>query len=262
MIVGGINDWKMSLMTVLLTQIRQVLIDLKSEKITVRSKCLDEFHNILDNRSRDLLVFLRSSHNNRTDDDDHEVLTWSDLFSGLHDAIKDQCARLDASNRSQTMLKSLIAKNDGYKGALRKCINLANEDGPNVSYTKICHAAFECFDTPAMNAYFDDLYMQIVRKHILNAKHSLSELKITDWSRKCHKMHIILCKNYIHIPSFFAIFNFIYSSTLSLTTTIRSKSNSKNRFAPMHSIDHTKWFEISVYGERFTSIFTKCHSDR
>lgn len=172
-------------MSALLMQIKQlVLIDLKSDKVTVRTKSLDEFHNIFDNRSKDLYAILRARNNDRTDDDDdHETFTWSELFIGIHEALKDQCMRIDAGRRAQNQ-KSLIAKNDSYKEALRKCINVANEHIPNVSYTKICQAAFECFSMPSVSIYFDAVYLQIVRKHILNAKHSLSEIKVADWSRK------------------------------------------------------------------------------
>lgn len=175
----------MSSSAALLMQIKQlVLIDLKSDKVTVRTKSLEEFHNIFDHRSKDLCAILRASNNNRTDDDDdHETFSWSELFTGIHEALKDQCMKIDAGRRTQS-LKSLIAKNDSYKEALRKCINVANEHIPNVSYTKICHAAFECFSMPAVSMYFDSVYLQIVRKHILNAKHSLSEIKVADWSRK------------------------------------------------------------------------------
>lgn len=177
----------MASMTALLMQIKQlVLIDLKSDKTTVRTKCLDDFHNIFDNRGKELCAILRTNNNQRNandDDDDTETFTWSQLFTGLHEALKDQCMRIDAAKSVQTQ-KTLIAKNDAYKEALRKCVNMANEHIPNVPYTKICHASFECFQVPALRMYFDGLYLQIVKKHILNAKHSLSDIKIAEWSRK------------------------------------------------------------------------------
>lgn len=167
-------------MAALLTQIKQIIIDLKSDKVTVRSKGLDEFQNIFDNRSKELSALLRSN-NNCGDDDD--PFSWSNLFEEVHAAVKDQCYRIESSNRLQNQ-KGLISKNDSYKGALRKCINAANEQMPNVSYTNICTAALECFETPCMRNHFDAVYLQIVFKHILNAKHCLNELKIDEWSRK------------------------------------------------------------------------------
>lgn len=174
----------MSNRSILLTNVKQVLIDLKSDRANVRSQSLDNFHNILDNRSSELCALFRSSHNY---DDGDDTFSWSELFYGLHDAIKDQCIRLETS-RSQSQ-KSLVAKNDGYKEALRKCINMANERVPNVSYTKICHAAFECFENSTIRHHFDVLYLQIVFRHILSARHNISELKISDWSCKLEFIH-------------------------------------------------------------------------
>lgn len=170
----------MSSMTALLVQVKQILIDLKSDRVTVRNKAVDEFHNILDNRSKELSAILRSNSNIS---DDEDPFLWSHLFDEVHSAVKDQCYRIDTGNRSQSQ-KGLITKNDGYKEALRKCINAANEHIPNVSYTKICTAVLECFEVPCVRAHFDAVYLQIVFKHILNAKHSLNELKIDVWSRK------------------------------------------------------------------------------
>lgn len=195
---------KMSSQAALLMNIKQfVFIDLKSEKVTARTQSLDHIHNIFDNRGEELCAILRSTNTNRSDDDS---FSWRDLFDGLHEAIKDQCMRIDAGRRSQNQ-KTLIAKNDAYKEALRKCINLANKHNPNVSYTKICHSAFECFEIPAISPHFDSIYLQIVLKHILNAKHSTSELKVADWSRKCLILPFSLhTKKNIRQPTLFCIF--------------------------------------------------------
>lgn len=181
-------------------QIKQlVAIDLKSDKATVRTKSLDEFHNILDNRSKELNAILRpipkSSNNHRMDVDDvddHDAFTWSDLFTCLHEALKDQCIRIDACRSAQTQ-KTLMGKNDAYKEALRKCVDLANEHTPCVPYTKICHAAFECFQVPSIHIHFDGLYLQIVKKHILSAKHSLSDIKSDDWKSKLNFERFCFC---------------------------------------------------------------------
>lgn len=173
----------MASQSALLTNIKQVLIDLRSDKTTIRANGLKNFHNILDNRSADLRLVLKATTNRRNDDyDADDPVTWAFVYDELHIAIREQCQRIDKSS-SQSQ-KSLISKNDEYKGALRKFINAANEKIAHVSYKKICHSAFECFETPAIAAHYDGLYLQIVYKHILNAKHSIGELVLADWSRK------------------------------------------------------------------------------
>lgn len=173
----------MTSQSVLLTNVKQVLIDLRSDKATLRAHGLQNFHNILDTRSAELRVILRPNANNRHPDDYDEDFTWTQLFDGLHDAIREQCQRIYAAKSTQSQ-KTLISKNDEYKEALRKCINVANEKIAHVSYKKICVSAFECFGTANIAMYYDALYLQIVYKHILNAKHSTGELLVADWSRK------------------------------------------------------------------------------
>lgn len=174
----------MSTLSAFMTNIEQVLIDLRSDKTTVRTKSLENLHSYFDSRSDDLHAIFKSNNNSRRDnDDDNESLSWTSLFNGLHNAIRNQCALISAS-RSQQTQKTLIAKNDAYKEVLRKCINLANERTPNVPYKQICQVAFDCFGTPEMSSYFDALYLQIIYKHILNSKHNIGELSKTEWSRK------------------------------------------------------------------------------
>lgn len=170
----------MSSTAALLINIKQALIDLRSDKSNVRAHGLTNFHSILDNRSSDLSLILRSTTNRHDSDDDS--YTWTNLFDDVHSAIREQCQRI--AGKSSQSQKSLISKNDEYKEALRKCINVANQQIPHVAYKKICHSAFECFETPAIAMYYDTLYLQIVYKHILNAKHSIGELLVADWSRK------------------------------------------------------------------------------
>lgn len=167
----------------LLTNIKQSLIDLRSDKSNVRAHGLTNFHSILDNRSSDLSLILRETTNRNDYEDD--PYTWSNLFEDLHSAIREQCQRI--AGKSSQSQKSLISKNDEYKEALRKCINVANEQIPHVAYKRICHTAFECFETPAIAIYYETLYLQIVYKHILNAKQSIGELLVADWSREFFK---------------------------------------------------------------------------
>lgn len=174
-------------MSSIATTIQQVLIDLRSDKANVKAKSLENLHNIFDNRSEELNSIFKSNKNRRRnndgDDDDDESLSWYRLFNELHNAIKNQCALINASKSHQSQ-KTLIAKNDTFKELLRKCINLANEQIPNVTYKQICQAAFECFEISSVCLYFDAVYLQIIYKHILNAKHSISELNQAEWSRK------------------------------------------------------------------------------
>lgn len=179
----------MSSQSALLVNVKQVLIHLRSDKTNVRAQGLQTFHSILDNRSADLRSLLIPATDRQHNDDYDDEFSWTHLFDGLHDAIKEQCQRIHAAKSTHSQ-KSLISKNDEYKEALRKCINVANEKFAHVSYRKICHSAFECFETPAIAMHYDALYLQIVYKHILNAKHSIGELVVADWSRMSFLLYL------------------------------------------------------------------------
>lgn len=169
----------MSSQSELFTNIKYtVLNDLIKSKTFIRA--LKKIHDIFDNRTKDLCEILNPNNTCHSDDD---FFSWNELFDGLHEAIKIHCKRI-VDTQTLKSKNSLISKNGEFEEALRKCINLANPVVPNVSYTKICQSAFECLETPTIYCHFHELYISIVLKHILNAKHSISELKITDWSRK------------------------------------------------------------------------------
>lgn len=161
--------------TILSNEINQCVIDIKSDKVTIRQKGLDNIDNLLDNRSDDVARVLESG--------DEDCLSWKMFFAELHYALRDQSSRLDSA-RSVANLNTLKNKNDAYKSALTKCINLANQHTLNVPLRNICETAFECFDNAAVRKYFDGCYLKIVNKHILNTKFHLDGLEFTHWSRK------------------------------------------------------------------------------
>lgn len=203
----------MSSQSELLTNVQYtVLNELIKRKTFIRA--LKKIHDIFDNRTKDLCEILSPYNRIHSDDD---FFSWNELFDGLHEAIKIHCKRI-VYTQTPKGKNSLISKNGEFKEAFRKCINLANPVVPNVSYTKICQAAFECLETPTIYYHFDELYVSIVLKHILNAKHSISELRVTDWSRKfydqiygfCLKKNLILWKKNTHFDT-----NFCFKGLLS-----------------------------------------------
>lgn len=155
--------------------IKQILIDIKSDKTTVRSKSLNDFQQIIDDRSEELHRALTS--------DDEDAITWNALYFELHEALKEQCVRLE-SCRTASTLNTMKNKNDAYKSILTKCINVANERDPNIPLRSISDSVFDCFESSSISKYFDTCYLKITYKHILNTKFNLVELKVNDWSRK------------------------------------------------------------------------------
>lgn len=158
---------------ILSNEIKQAIIDLKSDKASLRSKGLDNIQQLIDNRSNDIDSILRSNH--------EDYITWSTLYSELHETIREQCLRLE-SCRSGSSLTTLKNKNDAYKSIFTKCINLANQHNSNVPLRRICETAFECFSNTIFRTYFDGCYLKIINKHVLCTKFNLDSLEVSDWS--------------------------------------------------------------------------------
>lgn len=166
---------KMTTTQILLNRINQCVIDIKSDKVATRNSALEHIGTLLDNQPDDVIRVFESG--------DENCLSWKNLFIELHYAVQDQCSRLDSA-RNATNLNTLTNKNDAYKGALIKCINLANQHKLNVPLRNMCEAAFECFRNATMRKYFDGCYLKIINAHILNTKFPLDNLELTHWSRK------------------------------------------------------------------------------
>lgn len=185
----------------LINQIKQTLTDISSDKVTIRTKALDNFNNLVDNRSDDVCRVL----NSLVDED----FKWHTVFRELSNAVRDQSYRVD-NCRSATSSSQQKNKNDSYKTALAKWVNLANQQAPNISPRIICDVAFECFRTPSIRQSFDLCYLKIVFKHVLDTRFSLDELEVSDWSRKPFFQHFFLKEN-IKFPHFrrIVVFHFL-----------------------------------------------------
>lgn len=174
----------MSTTRILSNKINQYVIDIKSDKVTTRNTALEDIITLLDNQPDDVNSVLESG--------DEDFISWKNLFTEMHYAIQDQCNRLDSA-RSATNLITLKNKNDAYKSALIKCINLANNHKLNVPLRCICELAFECFGGATIRKYFDGCYLKIINTHILNTKFPLDNLELTHWSRKFFNLkHIFI----------------------------------------------------------------------
>lgn len=156
--------------------VSQSLLDLKNSKVTIRTKSLDHIQALLNDRPNDLKTAMAYSLAYQ------DAISWDKLYSGLHDAIKDQCDRLDQC--SQSNFATTKNKNDAYKSAISKCIDLATEQQPEIKLRNICSSVLECFENATQCKFFAPCYLKIAHKHILNSKSNLNELKLEEWTRK------------------------------------------------------------------------------
>lgn len=159
---------------VLSQTIKHHLLELKSDKITVRTKSLESIERIFDDRSRDLKITIANG--------DVDTVTWTELYFGLHDSLKDQCDRLDKCTRAN--LDTTRNKNGAFKTVITKCINLASENVPHIPLRTVLETVLECFQNATSCTHFASCYLKIAHNFVLNTKSNLNELKLADWSCK------------------------------------------------------------------------------
>lgn len=164
----------MSAEIILNQTIRQYLLDLKSDKVTTRTKSLENIQRQLDDRPADLKKCFAYC--------DEDAIKWKDFYHSLHDAVREQCERLDKCTRAN--IETTKNKNDAYKTVITKCINLANEPVAQIPLRTICDTVLGCFRTATHCKYFASCYLKIAHKHILSTKGNLNELKASDWAGK------------------------------------------------------------------------------
>lgn len=151
-------------------EIDKQLVDIRSDKVTVRTKALESLHQIFDNRSKELIKLLGTKRG----------VTWTSLHRNLHEALKAQAERLD-DPRCTTATKN---RSGDYSTALMKCVDIANAQTQSITYDVLLETAFEAFADNATRKHCDLCYVQIIRKHVLKSRRNLATVKISQWSRK------------------------------------------------------------------------------
>lgn len=226
---------------ILLHDIEKSLLDIQSDKVTVRTKALESLQHIFDNRSQEVIKVLASKQD----------VSWRGVYMNLHDAVNAQAARLDDS-RCTTATKN---RSSDYSNTLMKCINLANSQTQNIAYDVILETAIQSFADVSMRNHFDLCYVQIIRKHILNSRHNLATVKIHQWSRKY--WHLYFHWLYFIYQYILEMVSNLYRAFIVFVRFIREKRNAKIKFAGMFPTIDQMWHQIYTFGTRFTSISTE-----
>lgn len=166
-----------SQLSILSQSLMTIDFEIRSDKQTIREKALRQIQHILFNRSDDLVELL--SNSNSTVD-----ITWCRLFETAHESIVEASGRLAAA-ADQRKLSLLKSKIDDKINIIQKIVLLSCQDRViRISHKSILQKSFQCFRNRCMVQYFGDCYLQIVTKHVLNAKADLSEIKCDEWSGK------------------------------------------------------------------------------
>lgn len=163
--------------TILNQLLMSIDFELRSDKPSIRDKALTKIQHILVHRTDELTELLSNSNANAD-------ITWSRLFDTAHESIVD-AAGVMASTQDQRKLTTLKGKVGDKINIIQRIVALSCQDrviriGPKSVLEKV----FQCLRHRTMVEYFGDCYLQIVTKHVLNAKMDLSEIRREEWSGK------------------------------------------------------------------------------
>ncbi|KAJ6636448.1 Serine-protein kinase ATM, partial [Pseudolycoriella hygida] len=149
--------------------------ELRSEKQNVREKALSKINHVLVHRTNELIELLSDSN---ADSD----ITWSRLYDTAHESIVYAAGQL-AEATDERKLLTLTNKIGDKINIIQRIVSLSYQDRVvRISLKSIVQKTFQCLRHRTMVQYFGDCYLQIVTKHVLNAKLDLSDIKQEEWS--------------------------------------------------------------------------------
>lgn len=169
----------MSTLHALSAKLVQIETDIRSTKILVHQKGLENLNEILNDRSAELCKLL----SNR--DTFEACTTWTNLLDSVHESVVLQSYKC-VDGLVGKALATAENRNPLHSSVLQKFLNLANETDLKISLDAILEKCFHCFGDRTMAKYFGVCYIKILTRNVLGSNTgNLGDIKISDWSRKC-----------------------------------------------------------------------------
>uniref|UniRef100_A0A182Y8C8 Serine/threonine-protein kinase ATM n=1 Tax=Anopheles stephensi TaxID=30069 RepID=A0A182Y8C8_ANOST len=145
-----------------------LMVEMPSEKVTVRQKAFNKMNTILNNREEDFLAYMQS---------DSFETAWSALFDAAYHGIQRQSYGSASKGQAQS-------KNYDYVVVLHKLIELAmdREQGPQLSYGQLIGAFVRAMSDQALREGFGMCFLQVLQKFVLSTKWSLTTVSCEQWN--------------------------------------------------------------------------------
>uniref|UniRef100_A0A182SNQ9 Uncharacterized protein n=1 Tax=Anopheles maculatus TaxID=74869 RepID=A0A182SNQ9_9DIPT len=155
-----------SRMAVMDRDLCSLMVEMPSEKVTVRQKAFNKMNTILNNREEDFLAYMSS---------DSFETGWSTLFDATYHGIQKQSY---ATNKGQTQ-----SKNYDYVMVLHKLIELAmdREEAPQLSYGQLIGSFVHAMSDQALREGFGMCFLQVLQKFVLSSKWCLTTVNYEQW---------------------------------------------------------------------------------
>uniref|UniRef100_A0A182VTU2 Serine/threonine-protein kinase ATM n=1 Tax=Anopheles minimus TaxID=112268 RepID=A0A182VTU2_9DIPT len=153
-----------SRLSVMDRELCSLLVEMASEKITVRQKAFGKMSTIFNNREEDFLAYMSS---------DSFETAWSALYEAAFSGIQKQ----SCTNKGQTQ-----SKNHDYLLVLNKLIELAmDREAPQLSFSQLIGSFVHTVNDQAMRENFGVPFLQVLTKYVLSSKWCLTTITHEQW---------------------------------------------------------------------------------
>ncbi|XP_053693335.1 serine/threonine-protein kinase ATM [Sabethes cyaneus] len=164
----------MSSLAVLDRDLCGVLAEMRSEKISLRTKAFEKLELMLNNREEDMLRYMAEQKFDTG---------WHDLLDAAHHGIQKQNRKLlETSTSASGGATNVQSKCYAYIKVIQKVVELAmNREQPQIKFSEIIRRTGDVLSDPSMLQNFGVCYVQILQKHVLNSKWDLTVITYDEW---------------------------------------------------------------------------------
>ncbi|XP_055549557.1 serine/threonine-protein kinase ATM [Wyeomyia smithii] len=163
----------MSSLAVLDRDLCGVLAEMRSEKISQRTKAFEKLELMLDNREEDMLRYMAEQKYDTG---------WPDLLDAAHHGIQKQNRKLNETSASTGATNNVSSKCYAYIKAIQKIVDLAmNREEAHIKFSELIRRCCDALSDSSMLQNFGVCYVQILQKHVLNSKWDLTVITYDEW---------------------------------------------------------------------------------
>ncbi|XP_058447128.1 serine/threonine-protein kinase ATM [Malaya genurostris] len=150
-----------------------VLTEMRSDKITQRSKAFEKLEAILNNREEDILRYMSEQKFDTN---------WQDVLEATHHGIHKQNRKMVETNSKGSSGGLPDSKCIIYIKVIQKVVDLAmNRGTPQIKFSELIKRTLDVLGDPEMLEHFGTCYVQILQKYVLNSKHDLTVITYDEW---------------------------------------------------------------------------------
>ncbi|XP_049537442.1 serine-protein kinase ATM [Anopheles darlingi] len=156
-------------------EICMLLVDIRSDKVTVRHKAVGKLLVIANHRTEDFSSYI---------DSERFETGWNDVFDATYHSM------LKHAHSTSATVKG---KNDDYTMLMRKIAECAMQrDAPRLSYQQLIDYALQGLEDEAIRTCLGFCLVELIQKHVLGVKWDLTTISYELWRALIDKCFMLL----------------------------------------------------------------------